>query len=284
MPQRRSETGAGARIRSSLPAMTSAERMVAEWVLCHPERLLELSMSQLAESCEVSDTTVLRMCRTAGFEGYTALKLAMAQDLVSPTHLLHHDLEEGDTTADVARKLFTASAQSMNDTLELLDPTTLEQVVDHLERARTTLVCAVGASQIVAQSIDLRLLRLGLHCAAPADTQTQLARAALLEEGDLLIVVSYSGTTKDLLAVAELARERGVPLVVITGNAASPLARLADTCLVAVSREVRGEPYAAKLSQLAIVDALSIVYALRHLDATSHAEARIAQAIQGKHL
>src|SRR5690606_22848703 len=141
--------------------------------------------------------------------------------LVSPTHLLHHDLEEGDSPATVVQKLFTASAQSMHDTLELLDPATIERVVDHLERAGTTLVCAVGASQIVARSIDLRLLRLGLRCAAPADIQTQLARAALLEQGDLLIVVSYSGTTKDLLTVAELARGRGIRIVVITGNSAS---------------------------------------------------------------
>jgi DNA-binding MurR/RpiR family transcriptional regulator len=284
MSERRNDSGASARIRGSLPAMTSAERMVAEWVLENPEPVLTLSMSQLADEIEVSDTTVLRMCRAAGFEGYTALKLSIAQDLVSPTHLLHHDLEEGDSPAAVVHKLFTASSQSMHDTLELLDPAALERVADYLETARSTLVCAVGASQIVAQSIDLRLLRLGLNCAAPADTQTQLARAALLEPGDLLIVVSYSGTTKDLLSVAELARGRGIRIVVITGNSASPLARLADECLVAVSREVRGEPYAAKLSQLAIVDALSIVYALRHLDATNQAETRIAQAIQGKHL
>lgn len=284
MDERRSESGAGARIRGSLPAMTSAERTVAEWVLGHPEPLLALSMSQLAEECGVSDTTVLRMCRTAGFEGYTALKLAIAQDLVSPARLLHHDLEEGDSPAAVVQKLFAANSRSMHDTLELLDPAAIEQVADHLESAREILVCAVGASQIVARSIDLRLLRLGLRCAAPSDGQIQLARAALLEEGDLLIVVSHSGTTKDLLRIAELARERGIRIVVITGNAASPLARLADDCLVAVSREVRGEPYAAKLSQLAIVDALSIVYALRHLDATSEAEARIAQAIQGRHL
>ncbi len=284
MAEQRADGGAAARIRGSLAAMTSAERTVAEWVLAHPEPLLALSMSQLADECRVSDTTVLRMCRTAGFDGYTAVKLAIAQDLVSPAQLLQHDLEEGDSTADVVRKLFAASSQAMNDTASLLDPASLDRVVGYLESARTTLVCAVGASQIVAQSIDLRLLRLGLHCTAPADSQNQLARAALLEPGDLVIAVSYSGTTKDLLAVAELAHARGIRIVVITGNAASPLARLADECLVAVSREVRGEPYAGGLAQLAIVDALSIVYALRHLDATSEAESRIARAIQGKHL
>src|SRR5690606_7979092 len=114
MSTRRQESGASARIRSTLPAMTSAERMVAEWVLGHPVPPLPLSMWHVAEAVDVSDTTVLRMCRAAGVEGYTALKLAIAHDLVSPTHRLHHDLEEGDSPAAVIRKLFAASSQSMH--------------------------------------------------------------------------------------------------------------------------------------------------------------------------
>ena len=81
------------RIRSKLPALATAEIRVANWVLQQPEKVMELSMAQVAQACGVSDTTVLRFCRNTGFQGYLDLKLSIARDLASPTQ---QDEEEPD--------------------------------------------------------------------------------------------------------------------------------------------------------------------------------------------
>jgi DNA-binding MurR/RpiR family transcriptional regulator len=284
METRPTSGSASARIRGSLPALSDAERRVADWILVHTDELLRLSMSQIANICGVSDTTVLRMCRTAGFEGYTAMKYAVAQELVSPTHLIHRDLAEGDDAATIVNKIFAANVQSLQDTLELLDIHQLVRAVELIEGAGRVVIAGVGASQVVAQSVNVRLTRLGIPCIAPNDAQAQLTHSALLEPNDLLIAVSYSGTTKDIVAMLRQARIHGGKSLVFTGNASSPIAELADVTVVSVSHEIRGEPFAAKASQLAIIDSIAVLYAFKHLESTSAAELKISNAIIPKYL
>lgn len=275
-------SGAIARIRSHLLALSGAERQVAEWVLADPQRLLTLSMSQIAQQCEVSDTTVLRMCRAVGFRGFTDLKLALAQDLVRPTQLIHDDIDTGDDPATLLRKVFLANVQALYDTLDLIDPLAVIAAVDALESANTITIGAVGGSSIVAQALYQRLYRLGRRCDAPQDVQLQLMHAALSGPGDVVVAVSYSGITKDIAQLVERAKRDGATTICITGNAHSPIARHCDIVLASVSHETRSEPIAARIAQLTIVDAIAVIYSLRHLDEALASEARVVEAIVPK--
>src|SRR5690606_18436114 len=111
------------------------------------------------------------MCRTAGFEGFTDLKLALARDpgSVSP--------QPADTPpADglqAARGVFMANRQALSDTLSVLDQTTFNRALDLLAGARHILAGGVGGSGIVAQAFYQRCFRLGLRCDAPVDSQLQ---------------------------------------------------------------------------------------------------------------
>jgi DNA-binding MurR/RpiR family transcriptional regulator len=275
-------SGASARLRGRMLAMSESERSVAEWVLADPQRLLPFSMSQVAAACGVSDTTVLRMARTAGFQGFTDLKLALAQDLATPTQLIHDDIEVGDSAETLLRKVFHANIQALYDTLELVDVDTVIAVVDALERANNISIVGVGGSGIVVQALYQRLFRLGRRCDAPQDGQLQLMHAALNRTGDVVVVVSYSGNTKDIVKVVERARRDGATTICLTGNAQSTIARKCDIVLASVSRETRSEPIAARIAQLTLVDAIAVIYSLRHLDDALASEARFVEAIVPK--
>ena len=270
--------GAVARLRGSLLGLSGSERSVAEWILTDPGRILHLSMSSVAQECGVSDTTVLRTCRTAGFRGFTDLKLALAQDLVRPTQLIHDDIDAADTPDALIRKVFHANVQALYDTLELLDAAQMIRAVDALEAANTVTIAGVGGSSIVAQALYQRLFRLGRACDAPLDAQLQVMHAALAGAGDVVVGVSYSGVTKDTVQVLDRARQDGAVTICVTGNAQSPAAKAADIVLCSVSHETRAEPIAARIAQLTIVDAIAVVYALRHLDRTLVSDARFNEA------
>ena len=94
---------------------------------------MALSMAQLGQACTVSDTTVLRFCRNAGFQGYTDLKLSIARDLTSPTQVIHDDITEDDPPVVIARKVFMSNIQALYDTLEVLDEQALLQAVTLLQ-------------------------------------------------------------------------------------------------------------------------------------------------------
>lgn len=273
-----------ARIRSRLPNLAVAERQVADWVLQHSEEVMNSSMAQVAIECGVSDTTVLRFCRAAGFKGYMDLKLSIARDLTSPTQMVHDDIAEEDSPPVVARKVFMSHIQALYDTLEVLDEKALSQAVDMLLEAERISVIGVGTSAPIANEAYNKLFRLGLNCDVQTDSYLQLMQASLADKGTLVIAISQSGSSTDPVLTLEEAKRNGAKAIVITGHGGSPLANLADVVFLAVSRETRAEAIASRIAQMTIVDALYVIASLRLLDTATKNEDKIWKAIIQKTL
>jgi len=270
------------KLRSRTLTLSESERKVATWMLDNIDKSLYLSMSEIAQICEVSDTTVLRMCRNAGFKGFTHLKMSLAQELANPTQLIHESINTNDPPLTIIKKVFAANVQALYDTIALLNEDVLKEVIKTLENSRHILVAGVGGSAIISQNIYQRLYRLGIECDAPDDVQLQIMHSSLLKPEDAAIVVSYSGTTKDMGLVLMEAKKNGAKTVLITGNAQSTIAEHADVILVSVSHEIRSEPIAARLAQLALVDSIFILYSFLHLEKTLSIENKIANSVASK--
>ncbi|MGV1794103.1 SIS domain-containing protein [Rhizobium lusitanum] len=271
---------ASSRLRSVLPKLSESERRVALWVLENVDAAIRNSMSAIAQATDVSDTTVLRMCRTAGFEGFTDLKLALAQEPRDRRGEAGSEPQASDLQAAV--RLFRAVAQAVSDTQGVLDETTFTKALDLIAGARHILVGGVGGSGIVAQALYQRCVRLGLRCDAPVDSQLQIMHSALTGPGDLVVVISYSGITSDPVLILQEAKSRGAATLCITGNSASPLARLADVVLVSVSHEQGSEPMAAQIAQMALIDALYSALVARNTERAQLTEERMVNAILPK--
>jgi RpiR family carbohydrate utilization transcriptional regulator len=272
------------RIRSSYPALAASEARVANWIMQQPEKIVHLSMAQVAQACGVSDTTVLRFCRTTGFQGYTDLKLSIARDIVSPTQIIHDDISVGDGPAVIARKVFMSNIQALYDTLEVLDEDTLVKAIDLLTGARRILIVGVGTSAPVVHSMYNMLMRLGLNCKAQTDSYLQLMEVALLGPGDVVVAVSQSGSSIDPVLSLKLARENGAATICITGNAQSSITDHADITLLSVDRAARIEAIASRLAQVSIADALYVIMALNTIDVATQNEKRIWDALLPKML
>jgi DNA-binding MurR/RpiR family transcriptional regulator len=134
------------RVRSMLPTLADAEVRVARWLLEEPQRLLGLSMAQVAQESGVSDTTVLRFCRSVGFRGFTDVKLAVAGDVTQHDRLMVEGLSADDDLSTICAKVFGASAQALADTAAMLDMEELQRAVDLIAAARRVVVIGVGTS------------------------------------------------------------------------------------------------------------------------------------------
>ncbi len=273
-----------ARIRSRLPNLAVAERHVADWVLQNSEELIHSSMAQVARQCGVSDTTVLRFCRAAGFRGYMDLKLSIARDLASPTQIVHDDIAEGDDPPTIARKVFLSHIQTLYDTLEMLDRDALIQAVDMIVNAERIFIIGVGTSNPIAYEAYNKFFRLGLNCHVQTDSYLQLMEAALVGPETLVIAISQSGSSADPVMTLEEAKRNGAKAIVITGHDGSPLTKLADVTLLAVSQETRAEAIASRIAQMTIVETLYIIVSLYMLPTTTQNEDKIWKAIMQKTL
>ena len=272
------------RIRTKLPALAAAEARVANWVMQQPEKIISLSMAQVAQACGVSDTTVLRFCRNTGFQGYTDLKLSIARDLTSPTQVIHDDIAGDDPPAVIARKVFMSNIQAMYDTLEVLDEQALVQTITLLQNARQILIVGVGTSIPIVHGMYNMLMRLGLNCKAQTDSYLQLMEVALLGPDDVVVGISQSGSSKDPVYTLQQAKANGTSTICITGNAESPITKYADITLLSVAREARIEAIASRLAQMSIADALYVIVALNNIDMAVQNEKLIWDALLPKML
>ena len=154
-----------------------------------------------------------------------------------------------------------------------------------LSCARRVEFYGVGNSGIVAQDAQHKFFRFGISTVAYADTHIQMMAASVLSEQDVLVVISNSGSSIELLDAVRIARENRAPVIAIT-RVDSPLASLAD-CVLSVAAQEDSElytPMVSRLLQLVVVDILAIGLALRLGETASLKLEKGKRSIQPKHL
>jgi DNA-binding MurR/RpiR family transcriptional regulator len=156
--------------------------------------------------------------------------------------------------------------------------------VDLILEAKRIFIIGVGTSSTIAHETYNKFFRLGLDCHVQTDSYLQLMEASLVEPGTLTIAISQSGSSADPVLTLEEAKRNGCKAIVITGNAESPLTKLADVTLLAVSQETRAEAIASRIAQMTIIDALYVIVSLRMLDTATQNEDKIWEAIIQKTL
>jgi RpiR family carbohydrate utilization transcriptional regulator len=260
------------RIRASIPALPPAEQRVAKLVLLDPRSFAMLPVTELAERSHVSKPTVVRFCRSVGYDGLTDFKRKLAGSVNEGVPFVHRSVDEDDKCGDIIVKVIDNAVSALlkyrND------------AAGHaFERAITALAAAgaarqriefygLGNSGIVAQDAQHKFFRLGVNSAAVSDSHVQVMSATMLKPGDCAVIISNSGHTRDLLDVAEIARKRGATLIIVTASG-SPLAQLGqgtNQVLLAVDHPEdydRYSPMVSRLLHLVVMDILSTAVALR---------------------
>jgi len=252
------------RIKSAMEMFKPAERAVAKFVLNNPERVMQMSVSEVARDVEVGEATVIRFCRALNYKGYQEFKLRLAQDLVEPVEFIHENISFADNTAELAQKVFQTNVKAVEDTRKVLDPEMIEVAAKALVGARKIDIYGVGYSSFTALDAKLKLVRLGLIADAYGDAHLQAMAAASLAKGDVAIGISHSGSTKDVVDALTAARKSGAITISITNFSPSPITRVSDVVLLTASPEspLGGEVLTSRIAQLCVIDVLSVALAV----------------------
>ena len=252
-------------LRGSYMHMTRTEKRIADYVSAHLREVMELTISELAAAVGSSEITISRFCKKLGFGGLQSFKIALAAELYVQTETVDQDIDAADTCEKVVQKVFRNIADGLQDTLRLLDCRAVERAVDIICGARHIAVYGFGNSATVCRDIETRFLRFGMVVQAYSDAHQQVTSASLLTSKDVVIAVSHTGATIELLDSVRTARDAGARVIVITSHAHSPLARLGHVVLHGMGREVHysSEAVSSRLIHMAISDALYTVIAMR---------------------
>jgi RpiR family carbohydrate utilization transcriptional regulator len=256
------------RIKASLPSLAPAEQRVGKLVLQDPRAFANLPVTELADRAHVSKPTVVRFCRSVGYDGLSDFKLKLAGSVSEGVPFIHRSVDADDKTSDVAVKVIDNTVAAFLKYRNDASSFALDQAAQALAQTHTTgkriEFYGVGNSGIVAQDAQHKFFRLGMNTIAYSDGHMQVMSASMLGPGDCVVVISNSGRTRDLMDACDIARKRGATTIVITSSG-SPLATAGQIHLTADHPESydRYSPMVSRLLHLLIIDILATTVALR---------------------
>ncbi|WP_078829299.1 MurR/RpiR family transcriptional regulator [Pantoea ananatis] len=273
----------GPRLRLMIASLTSLEARLVHAVLSS-DFDENVSIKAIASRCEMSEAMVVKTAKKLGFKGFKELRIKAALYNRLPITEMHQELSPSDTTREIVSKVFRTSVQAIEETLAILDMAAFEKAAELLANARQRDFYGFGGSAQIARDAVHKFLRIGTRSAAYDDPHMMLMSAALLNEQDVVVAISHSGRTKDIIEAVKAAQLQGVPVIAITNSIGSPLANLADTviCSTAQGSPLTGENAAARIAQLNILDALFVVVAQRDYAQAERQLARTMLAVAHK--
>ncbi|CAM5780427.1 SIS domain-containing protein [Castellaniella caeni] len=270
-------------LRNRLPHLSRAATRVARLILARPGDASRMAIGDVAQAAEVSEPTVIRLCRTLGYAGWPDLKVQLAASQLSGVPYVHSTLQPDEGIPALAGKVFDNAVSALLRIRDGLDPDQIEAAIDRLTTARRIEFYGIGNSGIVATDAQHKFFRFDLAVVAYADSHTQSMAASLLGPRDALVAISHSGRSRELLDAVALARDNGCPIIAITASG-SPLAALATILLQADTQEDTElySPMISRLAHLTIIDVLALGVALRRGDQASQVLARTKQSLKNK--
>ena len=244
--------------------LRKSEQKVADFVLAQPNEVIHMRIVDLASEANVSEPTVVRFCRALNYDGFQDFKLTLAQALASNSAFEQFSMNRKDTVLEFKQKIFDSMIGNLMSTREQLDDNALEDAIAALTKAQRVEFYGFGASAPVCTDAQHKFYRLMIASAAHSDPHMQTISAVTLRESDVVVAVSQTGRTKDLLHTVKLARDTGATVITIC-PANTPLSDLATIPIHVDVEEDKdlNTLMSSRVVHLVVIDVLAVGVAMR---------------------
>ncbi|HWL26593.1 MAG TPA: MurR/RpiR family transcriptional regulator [Ureibacillus sp.] len=264
------------RIKHGISMLKPAEKRVSEYILNNPKEILHMPIAELSAKTDTSEATIIRMCRSLHFKGYRDLKLSVAASIPldkqdEPEHK-YQDLSVGASLVETIQSIAYNNIFSIKNTLAVLNEKDVIKAIQVLDQARRIAIIGMGASAIVGMDFEQKLKRINKQCEVLIDSHSQLIAATNLTHQDVILAISYSGETKEIIQTVNIAKEKNAKIISLTEYKQNTLQKLSDINLYVSSTEklIRSAATASRISQLTIIDILFTGLASLHFDESVH--------------
>lgn len=215
-----------------------AEKKIAKFILNNPKKVVDMTVSELAEISDVSIASVSRFCRKVGLKGFAQLKISLAQELVD-TH------KSGEVSNDISVDNIPQSLQNilankiteLKQTVNLINTDEFKEILEGIRDASRVQVIAVGNTIPVAIDAAFKFNELGIPTTAGTIWETQLSYSFTLGKGDVLIAISNSGESDKVLETVKIANNNKAMTIGITNSPHSAIGEEVQYHITTATRE-----------------------------------------------
>lgn len=274
------------RIRSLYSDFSEKEKLMADFILQSPTKIIHRTINQIAEELQLADSTVFRFCKRLGYKGFQDLKIALATEAADAIQDIHERISADDNEEAVLEKVFHSNIKTLEDTLKVIDTTHFKSAINVLLNAPKIELFGFGGSNIIALDGYHKFIRTGLNVSTQSDAHLQLMAASQMKKGDVALLISHTGKSKDIMDIYETVTNLGVTTIGITGFTQSPLSKQVDIPLYTLSEETdyRSEALASRIAQLSLLDALYVTLMMELEEDGKESIKKIREAISHRRL
>jgi RpiR family carbohydrate utilization transcriptional regulator len=246
-------------LQESYEHLRKSEKKVADYVMQKRSAVVQMRIVDLAAAAEVSEPTVVRFCRALGFDGFQDFKLTLAQSVATNNSYQQFRLDSRDSVEEFKEKIFDSTVGNLVRVKHDLDADNLERAIQALAQTRRVDCYGFGASAPICSDAQHKFFRLNLSATAYSDPHLQTMAAVTLQEGDVVIAISQTGRTRDLLHTTQLALDAGATVIALCPSH-TPLAELAPIPLfidLDGDKEL-GTLMSSRITQMVVIDVLVV--------------------------
>ncbi|WP_411169248.1 MurR/RpiR family transcriptional regulator [Clostridium sp. MB05] len=195
------------------------EKSIADYIMQYGDEIKNINITDLAKEIGTSGATITRFAKKIGCDSFVDMKIKLGSNKVE----VHVNDEDG---------IFSYAYQYYNEVIErtkmLIDKEAIFKIVNEIKKARNIYIYGVGSSGLTGEEMMQRLLRMGFNVHCISDSHMMIINSSIVSEHDLVIGISISGETEEVIHALKISRENGAKIVSITSFEGSSISKYSD--------------------------------------------------------
>ena len=227
------------KIRKEYATLSKVNQRIADHILHFPSEVIKQTASEIGKASNASSATVVRFVKKIGYTGLEDLKVSLASEQVvkKNEHIIDPIVSSDDTLDVLCGKVETLIKETTTDVFAGMDQGSLKRAIERVKQSRRIYLFGIGSSSLIAYDLFHKFNRAGKEANFVFDSHIGLEMLTYATEEDVVIAVTYSGHTKEILLACEYAKQKGAFLIVITRNDGERISSLADEILKVPANE-----------------------------------------------
>ncbi|HBG4073548.1 TPA: MurR/RpiR family transcriptional regulator [Clostridioides difficile] len=238
--------------------VTKSDKLLIAYIKENIDDVFYKPISQIAKESNIGEATITRFVKKMNFNGLQDFKVTLAQEIstINKKNIINKNIQNDEPALDTAKKLLSSNVTTLENTVEIINSKDVHDCARLIINAKKVYFIGIGYSGIIAQDSNYKFMRIGLNCVSFDSSHTMIMMSSIMEEGDLIIAISHSGETEEIIKTVKLARANNAKIISITENKNSELKDISDVHLSYVSGETVLETgsISSKLAQFFIID------------------------------
>ena len=237
---------------------TKSDKVLIEYIKENIEDVFYKSISQISKESGIGEATITRFSKKMGYSGLQDFKVTLAREIsgLKNRTIINRSIENDEGVMESARKLFNSNIRILENTFNIIDGNDIEKATDMIINAKKVFFIGIGYSGMTAEDSNYKFSRIGFNCMSLDSSHNMIMMASLMDEDDVIVAISHSGETDEIIKTVNIAKANGASVISVTEDKSSRLRDVSDVNLGYFSGEsiLETGSISSKLAQFFIID------------------------------